>query len=170
MIPFGLSRLRLGIYAGIAVAFAVVLSFAGCEHHNASAARADRAAMKTLLKTRTDERDKVVEANESQQATIDAQGKALSQWASIGVKPEDVKQMLTAIAAKKVELDKLFAEIAKRKGKDDGNPDCAKLLQVDFQRVCPNRAAVLRAYENRLSGQGGPGADAGVRPAAGGTP
>lgn len=144
----------MGLVAGLALLLLIVGSFAGCERHNANEARADRDAMKSQRDSARNDRDQVVEANGTQQTIIDRQGAALTKWASIGVTPEDVKAMLDATVAKKAELEQQLVYNAKRKEKDDANPDCEKLRRTDFQRACPNRADILRRYEDRVSRQG----------------
>jgi len=163
MFNFITTKLLLWVCAGLVAALVVTGSFAGCEHHNAQAARADRDAMKSQRDTARRDRAEVIKANESQQETIDAQSKALDEWLKIGVTPEEVEDLVAGVRAKKAELEQLVAENQKRKEMDNANPDCDRLRQVDFESVCRNRARVLRGYEHRLSGQTGPGPDASVR-------
>lgn len=152
------------------VSLVIAGGFAGCEHRNANEARADRESMKSERNAARNDRDQVVKANQSQELTIEAQNKALNKWAELGVSPKDVKELMAAAIAKKLELERLIAENEKEKEKDNANPDCEKLRRVDFQRVCPHRAGVLRRYENRVPRSSGGSAGAGVRGAPGESP
>lgn len=169
MFGFVTTKLLAWCCAGLLAALLVTGAFAGCEHRNANAARADRDAMKNERNTARDDRDRVVKSNETQQALIVDLNAALDRWAEIGLTPSEVRELSAEAGARQRALDELAAENAKLKGKDDGNPDCEKLRQVDFQRVCPNRARSLRRYEDRLPRRTGRGEGAGLRGAAGGT-
>ncbi len=161
-IPFGLSQLRAGIYAGIAVLFIAVLGFAGCQHQ-----RAEKETAKRLVAE--SQRDQVIEVNKTNVETIGTLQKALDDWAKIGVTKNDIKQMLDAWSAVKGEYDRMALELARLKEKDDAIPECNALLHVDFQRVCPNSALGLRKYESRNAHRDRGSEDPGVRPPAGGT-
>jgi hypothetical protein len=121
----------------------------GVEHVRANLAdgRADKAQLQRAAAIQ--QRDQVIDDNASQQATIAAQGAALNLWAELGVTPQDVLELAAGLRARSTELEQLVAANAKIKEKDNANPDCEKLRQVDFQRVCRNRARVLRGYEGR---------------------
>lgn len=126
----------------IGAAFLVVLGFAGCEHQRAKAAVSRVEALELAQKA-------AISANESAMATIDAQNKALQDWAKLGKSREEIEALIAAAEARQAELDKLKAVNARLKELDNASPDCEKLRQVDFERVCPNRARVLRQYERR---------------------
>lgn len=156
MFDFITTKLLMWVCAGLAAAALVAGGVASCEHHNANEARADRDAMESQRDSARATRDGVVKANKTQQTVIASQAKALTQWASIGVSPEEVRAVLAAAAAKQRELEDLVAINAKRKEKDDAKPECEKLRRTDFQLVCSERADILRGYERGLSRQGDP--------------
>lgn len=151
MFDFITTKLLMWICAGLAAALLVAGGVASCEHHNANEARADRDAMESERDSVRAQRDGVVKANQTQQNVIASQAAALTKWAAIGVSPEEVKEVLAAEAAKRSELEQFVADNQNRKEKDDAKPECEKLRRTDFQRVCPERADILRGYETRLS-------------------
>jgi hypothetical protein len=158
-IPFGLSKVRLCVYAGIAIAFASVLTFAGCEHSNAEAARAERDSAEIA-------RDTAVDANAGNLVTIETQRRALEEWRALRVTPEEAA---LAIAAHHALVDKVLeqaAELEKAKESDRARPDCEALLDADFERVCPATARGLRKYESRDQDRDGRGSGAGGEAAA----
>jgi hypothetical protein len=155
------------VLGGIAAAFLVVASFGGCQYVRAESAIAGEVKAEHERDQARFNTKEAVKANQAQKVTIDAQDQALNRWAEIGVTPEEVRAMLAAAAAKAHELEQLVALNAKAKEKDNANPDCERLRQTDFQRVCPNRAGVLRGYERGVgAGAASQGPSAGIRPAA----
>lgn len=154
---FGINPYALG---AVALAFVGLATFAGCEHRRADANEAIAAAAESA-------RDTAIDANKSNTATIDAQNKALDKWMALGSSPEEVAGLVAQAKGFVDQLAGVIVENAKLKEKDRANPECDKLLHVDFQRVCPNRARVLRQYEGRYkndhSGSSGPGGEAGAR-------
>lgn len=150
---FGFNPYLIG---GVALVIAGLATFAGCEHHNANAARADRKAMESERDTARVDRDRTVKANGTLLSTITSQDKALNAWAELGESPAEVRALIAKIAASRAELEQRSAANEKRRRLDDANPDCEKLRRVDFQRACPNRAGVLRGHEDRYrNGDGG---------------
>jgi hypothetical protein len=155
------------VLGGIAAVFLAMATFGGCEHIRAKAAIAGEVKAEHERDQARFNTSVAVKANQAQAVTIDAQDKALNRWAEIGVTPDEVRAMLAAAAAKARELEQLVALNAKVKEKDNANPDCERLRQTDFQRLCPNRAGVLRGYERGVgAGAAGQGPGARVRPAA----
>jgi hypothetical protein len=156
-IPFGWSPARLYAYAGIAIAFAATLTFAGCEHSNAESARAARDVAKAALET-------AVDANASNQVTIEAQGRALDQWMKLGDSPETVRALLVAAAKTIDESTKALAAFLAAKEKDRANPECGALLGANLERACPGIARGLRSaaggHENGPRRDPGAGAEA----------
>ena len=150
MFSFITTKVLAWACAGLLAALLVTGTFAGCEHRNANEARAERDSMKDERNSARDDRDAVVKINGQKQETIERQDAALSAWATLGVTPEDVRQMIEDATRRRAELERLIAEGQSEREKDNANPDCEKLRQVDFERVCPHRARVLRRYENRL--------------------
>jgi hypothetical protein len=160
------------LVGGVAAVFVAMATFGGCEYVRAEAAIAGETKAQQKQDQAEFDRDEAVNANKAQKVTIDAQDRALNQWAAIGVSPAEVKALLAAAAKRAADLEQLVARNAKQKEKDNENPDCDRLRQVDFQKLCPNRAGVLRGYERGLGASAtredpGPGvrAPAGESPA-----
>ncbi len=154
---FGFNPYVLG---AVVLAFVSLGGFASCEYQRAESNEVRAAAAEAA-------RDTAIDANKSNQKTIDAQGKALDQWMQLGASPEEVAGLVAKANTFAGQLADAMTENAKMKEKDRANPECEKLLRVDFQRVCPNRARILRKYEgsyqNDHSESPGAGGGAGAR-------
>jgi hypothetical protein len=146
--------LNLKLVLGVAVLAVIggLGSFAGCEHHNAKVARAERDAA-------YGQRDTAIDANHSQANTIDAQTKALAKWKALAASPEDMQAIIDQSNANAREINSLRGIIAKAKGKDRDLPDCIKLLSISLRRTCPSVAAGLRdlasGHQNNHGGNPG---------------
>jgi hypothetical protein len=151
---FGLSRTRIIIYACTLVAFAGILTFAGCEHSNANTLRAENQTLEdsvTSLKS----------ANDSNQVVIDSQKVSIEAWKKLATTSASMKAAAARAADLEKENTRLNAELDKRAEKDYAKPDCVNLLEMDFEAVCPGIAAGLRArasrYEDGFRGNPGSG-------------
>ena len=116
-------------------------SFAGCEHHNAKVARAERDAVKSMLET-------AVDANTSNVTTIKAQAKALKAWQDLKVTPEQIADLLVSkshFEAKSASLEKQNAAL---RNKDRELPECVALLRMSLQRACPGISTGLRKLQS----------------------
>jgi hypothetical protein len=153
---FGLSYLRVGIYAGVAVLFLCLATFAGCEHRRAGSETVKRLAVES-------QRDQVIADNATQLETIERQGKALDQWATIGVTPQDVINMLKASAKFADDLQQQLLANARARERDRAKPNCDALMRVDLAAVCPLTAGSLREYEGRYPNGDRGSKGAGVR-------
>lgn len=151
ILPTGM---RLYIYLGVAAAFLSVLTFAGCEHSNANSARADEKVALNGLATALD-------ANKTNQNTINVQKGTIEQWKALATPNKTMKDAAARAAELEQENSRLNAALAKQAEKDYAKPDCVKLLETDFESVCPGIAAGLRErasrYENRVRGSAGAG-------------
>lgn len=143
--------------AGLLGALLVVGSFAGCEHHNAKAARAERdQARGQLAETRV--------ANVSNQQVIASQNKALDQWAAIAISPQDVMDLVHNLTEAKKEADATIKLLRSAKEADNALPECVALLRLSLRDRCPSIAAGLlklqAAGEHRAGGDPGAGPEA----------
>lgn len=142
VIPFGLTPFRFYAYIGIAVAFAAVLTFGGCEHMNASDLRADKKVLEGSVMTLED-------SNKSNLVTIAGLKTSVKVWKDLAT-PSDVMKAAAARAAElELQNQKLNEELAHREEKDDGKPDCVKLLDTDFELVCREYASGMRERAGR---------------------
>lgn len=161
---FGLNPYLIG---GVAAVIVALGSFGGCQYVRAEAAVAK--AQKETAKREGAEaaRDKAIEANTSQQVTIEAQSAALDKWAKIGTSPDQVAALVQDLKRFSDQLAARAAANDKLKENDLAKPDCAALLAVSVQRACPGIAAGLRNYAG--GHQNNPGRDpgAGAAPAPG---
>lgn len=154
ILPFGLTSLRLYIYAGVAAAFMLLLMVAGCEHSNAKSARADEKIAQEGTRT-------VLDANKTNLETIKVLKEAIVTWKRLATPAPGMKAAAARAAELEQDVERLNAALAKKAEKDYAKPDCIKLLQTDFGVVCPGIAAGLREragrYENRARPGAGPG-------------
>jgi hypothetical protein len=156
MIP-GWSQLQLGLVAGLILLLLVVSGFAGCERRRANAEHQQRVSVEMQLGA-------AVDANASNQVTIGAQQRALEEWRSLGVTPEEAAIAVASMGEVLGLVAKLREEIEKAKERDRAKPDCAALLGASIERMCPGVAAGLRraqdGHENRDGGSARPGREA----------
>jgi hypothetical protein len=147
------TKLLIWVCGGLLAALLVTGGFAGCEHHDANAARAERDAA-------NDGRDTAVDANKSNLSTIDAQNKALNEWMKLGESPAAVArlvaQAMTSAKALATEANAVLAA----KEKERANPECAAVLSASLERACPAVARGLRQYASRHEDD--PGRDPGA--------
>lgn len=129
---------------GLALIFAALITFAGCEHSNASAARADRDAMESA-------RDYARDAATSKDVVIGALTQSRDAWKKLATPSEamdaaaDRAELLEQqLRHTQADLDRLARE------KDHAKPECAALLATDFERVCP---AIARRLRERAEGR-----------------
>lgn len=128
---------------GIALVFAGLLTFAGCEHSNAKAARAERDAMEAA-------RDYAVDANLGKDQVIEDLTTSRDRWKLLATPSEEMEAAAARAGELEVELTRTRAKLDKlAEEKDRANPDCLAVLEVDFERACPHVAERLR---NRASG------------------
>lgn len=137
------------LVGGVAAAFLAVASFGGCQYVRAEKAVSDRETAQASRDAAITARDAAIAANVSNVLTIKAQGAALDKWVSLGASPEEIADLVRRAGEKLKEFEKLWASNQKLKEKDRANPECEALRNIDFARVCPNRARVLRGYEGR---------------------
>lgn len=170
MFSFITTKLLAYICGGLLAALVITGGFAGCEHHNAAAARADRDAEKSKRQAAETQRDDVVKVNGTQHDLIGQLNATVDQWVQKCAVADDVNATLAELAKKNATLDELLKKMTKLEEKDDGNPECEKLLRTDLQHACPGHAGSLRGYENRIPRSPGGSEGAGVRAPAGGSP
>lgn len=130
------SRATLIGYGVLSVLLLIAIGTAKWQHHAAVSARAERDALKGQLDTATD-------ANASLVTTVGVQDKALKQWASLGVTPEEAKGQLDQINRHKVRSDELKAENDMLRARDRVLPECIALLKASLTKRCPSIAAGL---------------------------
>jgi hypothetical protein len=131
------AKILAWICAGLLAALLLTGAFAGCEHRNAKQARAARDAV-------TAELSEATSANAEQLKTIETQSQALASWRSLGVTVDEAAAAVTSMNAYGETLKSIDEEFRKAKEKDRAIPDCAALLRVDLERVCPGIARSLR--------------------------
>lgn len=170
MFSFITTKLLAYVCAGLFAALVITGGFAGCEHHNAAAARADRDVEISKRQATETQRDEVVKVNGTQHETIGQLNATVDQWVQKCAVSDDVNATLAELAKKNAKLDELLRKMMKLEEKDDGNPECEKLQRADYQRACPGHAGSLRGYENRIPRSPGGSEGAGVRGAPGGPP
>jgi phage repressor protein C with HTH and peptisase S24 domain len=154
------TKLLAYVCGGLLIALAVTGGFAGCEHSNANAARAERDAANAAL-------DTAVDANKSNQATIATQKAALDEWASLGLSPAEILQALKSVGDALKEAGRTLDAWQAEKEKERANPDCGAWLRASFQRACPGLARGLRNAASGHADGDGQGAGAGGEAAAG---
>jgi len=165
MFDFITTKLLLWVCAGLVAALVVTGSFAGCEHHNAKVARAERAAAES-------QRDTAIDANKSNVTTIEAQQKALEQWKALGITPGEAKAAVLLAVENHAKAEQLAAELKNAKEHDRANPDCNAILSADIERACPlvvlGLRDVARGDKNGAGGSAGPRRETAPRRAPGG--
>jgi hypothetical protein len=164
------TKLLAYVCGALLVALVITGGFAGCEHHNAAAARADRDVEISKRQAAETQRDEVVKVNSTQHETIGQLNAAVDQWVQKCAVSDDVNATLADLAKKNAKLDELLTKMTKLEVNDDGNVECEALQRTDYQRVCPGHARSLRGYEDRLSRSPGRSEGAGIRGPAGGPP
>lgn len=136
------TKLLAWVCGGLLAALLITGGFAGCEHHDASAARAERDAANAA-------RDTAVDANKSNGVTIAAQDAALNKWMKLGASPEEVAKAMGDAARAIKASNKYLADMTAAMEKDRANPDCGALLGASVQRACP---AIARGLRDGASG------------------
>lgn len=162
MFNFVTTKLLMWVCAVLAAALLITGTLAGCEHHNAGAARAERDAARS-------QRDTALDANVSNVETIATQRRALNEWRSLQVTPEEAALSIAAHQALVNKVLELAGELNQAKEKDSARPECEALLDADFERACPATARGLRNLEGGHQDGDGRGASAGGE-AAGSAP
>ena len=114
-----------------------LLAFAGCEHRNAKAARAERNELRGQLAD-------ALNANASNQTVIDAQNKALDKWAEVGVSPQQVAEFIEAEVDARREAERKLKTMQIARTHDNALPECVALLRASLSRTCPSIAAGLQ--------------------------
>jgi hypothetical protein len=148
MIP-GWSQLQLGLVAGLALLLVIVGGVASCEHNRARAEHQQRLSVEMQLAA-------AIDANASNQVTIGAQQRALEEWRSLGVTPEEAAIAVASMSEIRGLVAKLREAIEKAKEVDRAKPDCAALLGASIERMCPGIAAGLRrAQDSHKDAAGG---------------
>lgn len=159
------TKLLIWVCAGLLGALMITGGFAGCEHHNAVAARAERDAAEA-------QRDTAIDANKSNMTTIEAQGAALNKWMSLGASPDEVAKLMASAARAIKEANQKLDEMLSAKEKDRANPECGALLGASLQRACPTIARGLRnaadGHEDGARRDPGSGGEAAAGTADGG--
>lgn len=139
---------------GTAAAFALTLGFAGCEHQNATTARAERDEKIVAL-------DQAVQANTSNAETISSLKNANAELAKLVTPSAEMKRLAEQAAQTLIDVAKREEALREREGLDYAKPECAILLDTDLGAVCPNIDASLRGhasyYEDRHRGSASPG-------------
>jgi hypothetical protein len=133
--------LRVWLYIAAAGMLAVLIWHDRHETKRANAAVADLT--------------RVVDANHSQTAVIEAQSHALAEWKKLVRSPEDMQRIIDAANANARETIAMRGILARAKGKDRDLPDCIKLLAISLTRACPTVSAGLRDLANHKVGAGG---------------
>lgn len=146
------TKLLMWVCAGLLGALIVTGGFAGCEHVNANAARAQRDAAEAA-------RDTAVDANTSNQVTIEAQDRALDKWMKLGSSPEEVARLVTkTLTAANAAVTEATA-VLKAKETERANPECAAVLGANLERACP---AIARGLRHAGGHEDSPGRDPGA--------
>jgi hypothetical protein len=157
---FGLSGLRLGIYAFVALAFLASLAYGKWQHHRAESAIARADSVEAQLDTATD-------ANASLVTTVQAQDKALKQWAALGISPADAAAAIASAKTAQDSANEAWGRLAALKDKDRALPDCIALLKTSLSRRCPAVADGLlklsRGHENGSGRDPGAGSETAPR-------
>lgn len=142
MIPFGLTPFRFYAYIGIAVAFAAVLTFGGCEHMNANNLRADNKVLEQSVKS-------FENSQKSNLKTIDVLKEKMKGWIDLATTSQAIKEAAAKAAEFEKENQKLSAQIRKREEKDYAKPECNKLFEIEFESACPGVADGMRERAGR---------------------
>ena len=141
-VVFGFNPWLLGSVAAILIA---ALTFGGCEHRNAGAARVERDQARASLAT-------ALHANETNQVTISKLEDALKHWVALATPSGESVAAGAQAEADRAELLKTREKLDRlAREKDNAKPDCDALRAIDFQRLCPARAQRLR---ERAAGNG----------------
>lgn len=151
MNPLALNPWFLG---GIAAVILAACTFGGCEHMNASNARAAEKVATANFATAQN-------ANGTNQVTIKSQARTIADLLKLVTPSQAMKDAAAKAAMLEQENDRLNAALAKRAEKDYAKPDCVKLLDTDFELVCPNIAAGLRERASRYEHRAGRDPEAG---------
>jgi hypothetical protein len=130
---------RLALYGGIVAAFVAMATFAGCEHHNAKAARADRADALGALAV-------ALKANDTNQDTIGKLEAAIKHWRGTCTPETRIRE---AAEEAKTWRAKYEAEARRRREQRTESPSCTALMDTSFERVCAADARRLRKYADR---------------------
>ena len=127
---------RAWLYLGAAGLMVAALTFGGCEHRNAAAARAERDQWKQAATSALD-------ANTTNQDTIKTLRKSVDDWRKLAV-PDD-PSLAARVEKFRTENETLRRENdALARKADHDLPDCRQLLAIDFGRACPATARGLR--------------------------
>lgn len=125
---------RLALYGGVAAALLAILTFAGCEHRSAKAAREDRAEALGALTV-------ALKANETNQSTIRTLEAAIKLWRGTCTPETRIRR-----AAEEAETwrAKYEAEARRRREQRTESPSCTALMDTSFEGVCRDDARRLR--------------------------
>lgn len=148
----------LYVWGAVALAFLALGTFAGCEHSNAKAARAERAQWQHAATT-------ALEANETNQRTIERLRSALDLWQRLAKPAEEIHVKAAQADEYAAALRAAWNELDELKRRDRENQECDALLRVDFGKRCAGLGRELR--ERAAGGQGNrAGRDPGPGPGA----
>jgi len=129
------AKMNLYLIGGVAAAFLAILGFAGCEHKRAEAAVKKRNEVQAQLA-------QVMDANNSNVVTIQAQRKALDEWKKLATRAADTIKEATANAKQSAQdLERLRRENRLLR---DTTPECTQVLRTNISAACPGVDLGLR--------------------------
>lgn len=134
---FGLSNLRLGIYAALGIVLLATLGAAKWQHHRAQVATARAEQAEAAL-------DTAVSANEGNVSTIAKLEAAVSQWKEMAaLANEDLAGYAATAKQSAADLEALRREYRRLRA-NDSTPACIAVLRTDISGPCPSVDLGLR--------------------------